>query len=811
MISTEIKRLQDGKASIRQSIISKGVDVPDTALLNEYSGYIDKIEGGEGGPQNVEYGDWDSSSSFVNAIKKVKVPSSATTIPNKFFDSASAMTDIDMSNVETIGASAFTYCSGLTEIHWPSTLKSVGDYAFSYCKGLTDLYIPNVNYGSYVFNYCSNINNVTFDKGLSKIPYGMFYNCYIGGTLEIPDNITDIETGAFYGNDFTSITMSDSVTYISTNAFGGNRELTNIRLSESITGISSSLFSTNYKLDNVHIPASVTSIGERAFYQCSGLTSIDLSQTAVKSIGNDAFSQCYNLADIKFSDSINSIGTSGFSHCRAFTEVSLPSTISSIGNYAFAGCTALTEVTIEGYINKLEDYTFSGCTKLNKLVLHQPFPPTIGYNFPNYALNYIRNNNGKIIVPCDSLTAYQNASYWSSYSAYMECDSSMKQDTENYSVHLVTSNYGDLYYPCTSTINANAYSSYTTGVTSIEIGDCVETVGNNAFSGLTRVESIDFGNGVRNIGASAFTTSTGSCNSITFGDNLETIGARAFQGNRYVTSIAIPASVTSIGDYAFSGCTGITELVFEGDIAPTFGSSILGTANTNLKIYCNCAMARSLENANNFSTYKAKINLIDYDPVEVTVYEYKRLNGEIYEYKTDECVITLTTANTRNNLTITDISGDTNPITSITLHEGIVKIGEMAFSGFNKVVQELDIPDSVGYIDSSAFIRCSGITGDLIFGDNLTVIESNTFKGCTGLNGKVVFGKKLRYLGTYCFDECPNIQSFEFTSPKPPSSINNTSISGNQPIYIPKGSLNEYLSDSTIRLYYADRLVEKDS
>lgn len=783
MISTEIKRLQDGKASIRQSIISKGVDVPDTALLNEYSGYIDKIEGGEGGPQNVEYGDWDSASSFVNAIKKVKVPISATTIPNKFFESASTITDIDMGNVETIGSSAFTYCSGLTEIHWPSTLKSIGERAFSDCKGLTDLYIPNVNYGDYVFQNCTNINNITFDKELTEIPNGLLYNCLIGGTLDIPDNISKIGIAAFRGNSFTNINMSDSVTSIGTYAFTGNRELTNIKLSESITEIAEYLFETNYKLNNIYIPSLVTSIGYRAFYQCSGLTSIDLSQTAVKTIGDDAFQQCFNLADIKFSDSINKIGTSGFSHCRALTEVTLPSSISSIGNNAFAGCTALTEVTIEGYVDRIEDNTFSGCTNLNKLVLYQPFPPTIGYSFQNYCLNYIRSNNGKIIVPCDALSTYQNASYWSNYSDYMECDSSMKQDTENYSVHLVTSNYGDLYYPCTSDINANAYSSFTTGVTSIEIGDCVETVGNNAFSGLTRVESIDFGNGVRNIGASAFTTSTGYCNSITFGDSLETIGARAFQGNRYVTSITIPASVTSIGEYAFSGCTGITELVFEGDIAPTFGTNILGTANSNLKIYCNCAMAMSLENTNNFATYKAKINLIDYDPVEVTVYEYKRLNGETYEYKTDECVITLTSANTRNNLTNADISGDTNPITSITLHEGIVKIGSGALSGFNKVVQELDIPDSVGYIDNNAFRGCSGITGDLIFGENLEVIEDYGFEGCTGLNGKVVFGKKMRYFGSYCFDNCPNIQSFEFTSPKPPSSINSGSISGNQPIY----------------------------
>lgn len=42
-IATEIQRLQNAKASIKSSIINKGVAVPDTAKLDDYSGYINNI------------------------------------------------------------------------------------------------------------------------------------------------------------------------------------------------------------------------------------------------------------------------------------------------------------------------------------------------------------------------------------------------------------------------------------------------------------------------------------------------------------------------------------------------------------------------------------------------------------------------------------------------------------------------------------------------------------------------------------------------------------------------------------------------
>ncbi|WP_220369027.1 leucine-rich repeat domain-containing protein [Prevotella sp. Rep29] len=72
------------------------------------------------------------------------------------------------------------------------------------------------------------------------------------GTYTIPNSVTSIGLGAFYGcRGLTSVTIPNSVTSIGLGAF------------QECTGLTS-----------VTIPNSVTSIGEVAFYNCSGLTDI---------------------------------------------------------------------------------------------------------------------------------------------------------------------------------------------------------------------------------------------------------------------------------------------------------------------------------------------------------------------------------------------------------------------------------------------------------------------------------------------------------------------------------------------------------
>ena len=67
----------------------------------------------------------------------------------------------------------------------------------------------------------------------------------------------------------------------------------------------------------------ITSIGDRAFYNCSALTSIDLP--AVTSISSSAFSGCSALTSIDL-PAATSIGTNAFQKCTKLTRVILRNT-----------------------------------------------------------------------------------------------------------------------------------------------------------------------------------------------------------------------------------------------------------------------------------------------------------------------------------------------------------------------------------------------------------------------------------------------------------------------------------------------------
>ena len=78
----------------------------------------------------------------------------------------------------------------------------------------------------------------------------------------------------------------------------------------------------------------VTSIGDRAFSNCSSLTSVTIPD-GVTSIGSSAFSSCYSLTSVTIPDSVTSIGSYAFSGCSSLTSITIPNSVTSIGGSAF--------------------------------------------------------------------------------------------------------------------------------------------------------------------------------------------------------------------------------------------------------------------------------------------------------------------------------------------------------------------------------------------------------------------------------------------------------------------------------------------
>lgn len=152
----------------------------------------------------------------------------------------------------------------------------------------------------------------------------------MNGTFIIPNDVTRIGRGAFYGcSGLTSITIPDSVTSIGEAAFAACTNLTSITVSAGN--------SVYHSADNCIIETATKTLIAAG---CN--TSIIPDDGSVTSIGVGAFAYCTRLTSIRIPDSVTSIGNCAFYNCSGLTSITIPDSVTSIGSYAFTYCIGLT-------------------------------------------------------------------------------------------------------------------------------------------------------------------------------------------------------------------------------------------------------------------------------------------------------------------------------------------------------------------------------------------------------------------------------------------------------------------------------------
>ncbi len=505
------------------------------------------------------------------------------------------LTNIEISNsIKRIDDYAFFNCNGFTNIDIPYGVETIGNSAFAACFWLTDINIPNsvISIGSSAFERCSKLKSVEIPNSVSSIGSSAFRDCTGLTSIEIPDSVTSISNSAFSGcTGLTSIEIPNNVTSIGNSAFSGCSGLESITVSQGnsiyhstnnclIETVSSTLI---LGCKNSVIPAdgSVMSIGDSAFYNCSGLTSINIPDS-VTSIGDAAFKDCTRPTNATIPSSVTSIGSSAFSGCTGLTSIEIPDSVTSIGSSAFSGCTRLTEITIPGSVKNIESRMFEDCTGLESV--------TIGNGVESLGdLAFLYCLNLKEIELPESVTSI-------GWLAFYVC-----RDLEKITV----SQGNPVYHSADNCVIETATDTLTLGCkTSVIPADgSVTKIGHYAFAGCIDLKSITIPVSVTDIGVQAFELCV-SLKDVTILENVETIGEGAFYyvgnisysenmtaegspwGARCVNGfvddnliysdesrtelcacsttakgeITIPSSVTNIGDYAFVFCEGITDV-----------------------------------------------------------------------------------------------------------------------------------------------------------------------------------------------------------------------------------------------------------
>ncbi|RUQ82092.1 leucine-rich repeat domain-containing protein [Legionella septentrionalis] len=126
---------------------------------------------------------------------------------------------------------------------------------------------------------------------------------------------------------------------------GADIENGTFAIPNSVTRIGNGAFFGCSSLREIHLPEGLTQIGEGAFYGCSSLSEIHLPG-GLTHIGNNAFSGCRSLREIHLPEGITQIGGEAFARCSSLRRIYLPEGITQIGNEAFYGCQSLADIVI---------------------------------------------------------------------------------------------------------------------------------------------------------------------------------------------------------------------------------------------------------------------------------------------------------------------------------------------------------------------------------------------------------------------------------------------------------------------------------
>lgn len=267
-----------------------------------------------------------------------------------FRDNTALKSIVIPEGVTSIGNHAFFGCSALESVVLPASLTSIGRYAFFGCKALKSLVLPEnvVSIGTYAFYQCSALTSVTFGSKIRTIYNGAFNNCTNLKTVQISD------LAAWCNIEF-GMENSNPLTLDGANLYVGNQVITELVIPEGVTSIGDyAFFGTNFR--SVTIPDSVASIGYAAFSNCTSLTSVTFKD-GVHYINDSAFENCTALSSVTFGNGLLSVGDEAFRH-TAVKNITLPASLRSIESTAFYSCESLTDVVFsltDGWGHDLSD------------------------------------------------------------------------------------------------------------------------------------------------------------------------------------------------------------------------------------------------------------------------------------------------------------------------------------------------------------------------------------------------------------------------------------------------------------------------
>lgn len=333
-------------------------------------------------------------SGYIGTSQTVTLPGvydgkAVTEIAESAFRNNSQVTSVIIPDgMIRINAYAFGGCANLQSIQLPDSVREIKDNAFFECTKLQLTEYQNALYlGKWLLRAKNqSITQVTIKNDTIGIYAKAFYNCASLTNIAVPEGVVYIGDYAFYGcADLTQLTLSDSIRIIGKEAFAEcpslsyeetgnclylnnwlikakNTSIESAKLKNTTVGIYRGAFANCVSLEEIVLPNTLKSIGEIAFSNC-GISFISIP-SSVEYLGERVFFECPNLASLELHEGIKNIPNYTFYNCPKFVVVNLPDSIESIGIEAFTNCGSLTVINISDNVFYIGDGAFAGCPSL---------------------------------------------------------------------------------------------------------------------------------------------------------------------------------------------------------------------------------------------------------------------------------------------------------------------------------------------------------------------------------------------------------------------------------------------------------------
>lgn len=446
--------------------------------------------------------------------------------------------------------------------------------------------------------------------------------------------------------------------------------LTHVVVSEGIEVIGDSAFKAYFDYEKGYIRT---------------LVSVSLPQS-LKIISDDGFWGQENLQEITLG-SVVEIGQSAFGSCTMLKQITLPDTLTTIGWRAFES-SGLTSLTIPVNVTSLGDSFITDCSALTSLYVAEGNPTYemedgLLYDIPAKTLRYaLPDVSGDVVIR----------------------DGTVRIGDDVFKEHAITS---------------------------VQLPDSLQKIGNCAFQFCKELKEI------------------------TFPEGLITIDGLAFAYCTQLENVVLPEGLKSLGDSAFRSCDSLTEITVPEGI--TFMSGTFATCyslrTVNLPSGLTHMMNGVVEGCRSLETLHLPAKLADISgewpsklkTITTAFGSVRYVSEDGILYDTQDNSILFVNASITGNVTVRD---------------GITTIGAGAFKG-RKGLTSVTLPESCTVIDSYAFENCTALT-DINFPEKLELIGRNAFynSGITSLK----LSQPGLHVGSFAFTDCHQLKSVEITS-----------------------------------------------